>query len=63
MHSIRVVSILKGRMRTVFALQKVGATVHDRTLKECFEGELHRERACFRVAGADDLDGPRRVGF
>lgn len=34
------------RKRTVLALQQVSATVHDRTLEECFEGELHGERAC-----------------
>lgn len=41
----------------------MGAAMHDRALEERFQGELHGERACFGVAGTNDLDRPSRVGF
>ena len=48
-------------MFTVFTAQELRAAVHHRPVEKALEREGHGERAGARVAGADDLQGPRPV--
>lgn len=47
---------------TVLSAQQLRAAVQHRPVKQLLQGQRHGHGAGARVAGADDLHGPRLVG-